>query len=603
MNTRAVSSVFTRAAGGIEHLVVLAGYLVVTLLMTYPVARVLTRAIPMDHQIEGWYPGDGDPWHYLWAFWYFEQAFRTLPPRLFWTDLVFYPIGFEIPFVTGVGAILAPAALIAPLVGLTLTYNLFWILSFVLAGYAMYRLVRYLVGDRLVAFFCGHVFMFSSYRMAHAREHLPLLVASFLIPLFVLGLFKATDRPTTRRWVFCALVWAASAGISWYCTITLFIYLVVFVLLRTRGRWPKNVTARHLGAVAVALLVLVVAAAPFALPLMISPARDSIVNRPLSESNVYAADLLAFFVPSPANPVFGELTGPMYRRFTGNPYEQTVYLGYILLALSLVGVLRASKEQTRLFVVVAVTCLVLALGPFLHVDGQYRFQSGGATLSVPLPYLLLQYVPFVNGMRVPSRFTELLVGALAVLAGYGLCAICARVRTLRGRAALVGVLLVGVAIESASAPFPVVSTKAPAIYSEIGAVHERFMVLELPLDWHIIKYHYYQAIHGKRMLVGHPVRSREKYTAYPMGLPLVPLLKEPRLLLDGPAPADAGRDAERLVAFFDIRDIVIHRRYLDPLVFERLDRFVADHFPFLHRREDDEVVAYALRRPATETTR
>ena len=126
--------------------------------MTYPVARFLTRAIPMDHQIKDWYPGDGDPWHYLWAFWYFKRAFATFPPQLFWSDLVFYPIGFEIPFVTGVGAILAPAALIAPLVGLTLTYNLLWVLSFVLAGYAMYRLARYLAGDRFVAFFCGHVF-------------------------------------------------------------------------------------------------------------------------------------------------------------------------------------------------------------------------------------------------------------------------------------------------------------------------------------------------------------------------------------------------------------------------------------------------------------
>ena len=565
--------------------------------MTYPVALFLTTSIPMDHQIKDWYPGDGDPWHYLWAFWYVKRAFASFPPQLFWSDLVFYPIGFEMPFVTGVGAILAPAALLVPLVGLTLTYNLLWILSFVLAGSGMYLLARYLFRDGLVAFFCGHVFMFSSYRMAHGREHLPLLAASFLIPLFALCLFKATEQPTTKRWVFCALVWAASTGISWYCTISLFIYLVVFVLLRTRGRWPKNLTVRHLRSVIVALLVLVVAAAPFVLPLMISPARDSIVNRSLTESTMYAADLLAFFVPSPANPVFGNLTGPMYRHFTGNPYEQTVYLGYILLVLAVLGVLRSSKEKTRLFVVAAVTFFVLALGPFLHVYGQDGFQLGGEELSVPLPYLLLRYIPFVNGVRVPSRFTELLVFSLAVLAGYGLSAICAHLKTLRWRAALVGVLLVGVAIESASTPFPVVSTKAPLVYSEIGAVHEPFMVLELPLDWRIIKYHYYQAIHGKRMLVGHPVRSREKYTAYPVGLPLIPFLKDPKLVLDRPAPVDAGRDAERLAAFFDIRYIAIHRRYLDPPVFERLDRFVADHFPHVGRRDEGEVVAYALRRP------
>src|SRR5262245_15420499 len=130
--------------------------------MTYPVALHPAGAIPMDHRIEGWYPGDGDPWHYLWAFWYFRRALLTFPPNPFWTDLVFYPVGFDMPFVTGVGAILLPAALLAPLLGLTLTYNVLWIASFVLAGYATYRLVDHLLRDQLIAFLSGHLFMFSS---------------------------------------------------------------------------------------------------------------------------------------------------------------------------------------------------------------------------------------------------------------------------------------------------------------------------------------------------------------------------------------------------------------------------------------------------------
>lgn len=597
VKTCRLSPMSARMANYVEHVVVLSGYLVATLLMTYPVVLSLTRSIPMDHQIKDWYPGDGDPWHFLWAFWYFKRALATFPPHLFWTDLVFYPLGFEIPFITGIGAILLPAALLVPLVGLTVTYNLLWILSFVLAGYAMYLLGRYLFEDRMVAFLCGYLFTFSSYRMLHALEHLPLLMASFLIPLFALSLFKAVEEPTTKHWVFCALVWAASAGISWYGTISLFLYLVIFVVALARQRRPTIQAWRHLRPVAVALVVLVVTASPFVLPLMISSARDSIVDRPLTESNLYAADLLAFFVPSARNPLFGRFVGPMYQRFTGNPYEQTVYLGYILLGLSLVGVLRSPWGKTRLFAVTAVTFFVLALGPFLHVYGQDRFSLDDSVLSVPLPYLLLHYIPFLKGMRVPSRFTELLVFSLAVLAGYGLSALCARLSRPRWRGALVGMLLVGAAAELATVPFPVVSADASRVYSEIGSRRGPFMVLELPLDWRIIKYHYYQTIHGKRMLAGHPVRSREKYSTYPVGLPLVPVLKEPRLLLERSAPADARRDAERLVAFFDIRYVILHRRYLDPPVFERLDRFVADHFPHVARQVDGEVVAYTLRPP------
>lgn len=576
-------------------MVVVGTYVLTTLGMTYPVVLSLARAIPIDAQIEGWYPGDGDPWHYLWAFWYFRRAFETFPPNPFWTDLVFYPLGFEIPFVTGVGAILAPAAVLAPLLGLTLTYNVLWIGSFVLAGYAMYRLVDHLVGDRLAAWVSGHLFMFSSYRLLHGREHLPLLLASFLIPLFALCLFKAAARPSTAAYVRCALVWAVSAGVSWYCTITLSIYAALFVLVSTPGRWPGRRAWAHLRPAAVGVVVALAGALVFVLPLIVSPAaHDGILNRSLDEASAYSADLAAFFVPSSTHPVLGRLTAPLYRSFTGNVYEQTVYIGYVLLGLAGWGFVRAAGGPRRLLALTAVTAFVLALGPFLHVLGRL--------FTLPLPYLLLRYVPIVNGMRVPSRFAELLVFALAVLAGYGVAALSARAGRRTRRWALAGLLGLAAAAELASLPYPVASTAASPIYREIAAAPGPFTVLELPLDWHLIRPHYDQTIHGQRLLVGHPVRSRGKYTEYPAGVPLVGLLKDPTQLLAHGPPPDARRDAERLVAFFDVRYVVLHRRYLEPRVFEAMDRFVAGHFPHVNRLADDDVVAYAVHAPSAPAT-
>ena len=144
-----------RASGAIEHLGILAAYFLLAIALTYPVILDPRQSIPLDPQIEGWFPGDGDPWHYLWGIWYVAKAFSTFPPPLLWTDLVFFPIGFEIPFLPGVGLILGPGALLQSVVGLVLTYNLLWWLSFALAGYAMYLLARHLLGDRIVAFVCG----------------------------------------------------------------------------------------------------------------------------------------------------------------------------------------------------------------------------------------------------------------------------------------------------------------------------------------------------------------------------------------------------------------------------------------------------------------
>lgn len=580
----------------IEHLGVPAAYFVMALVLTYPVVLTARHAIPMDPQIEGWFPGDGDPWHYLWGIWYVAKAFSTFPPPLLWTDLVFFPMGFEIPFLPGVGLILGPGALLQAVFGLVLSYNLLWWLSFALAGYAMYLLVRHLLGDRVVAFAGGCLFAFSSYRLIHSVEHLPIVMASFLVPAFALALLRAGAQPTGRRHAACALVLAASAGISWYCTVTLLVYAGTAALLLVRRHGLRAPRALRVVPLLISGAVFVVAVSPFVLPLIVSPARDSIVNRPLAESSAYSADLLAFFVPSPRNPVFGGLTGGLYARFTGNPYEQTVYLGYVLLALALVGVRSAARTTTRLFRVSAVTAFVLALGPVLHVAGVSRLDVDGEVLTVPLPYLLLRYVPFVKGARVPSRFAELLLMSLIVLAAYGLARVCARLGT-RGRAAVAALVVAGALLETTLLPFPVVSARVPAVYAEIGRSAETGTLLELPLDVRIIKYHYNQTIHGQRMVGGNPVRPRQKYANYPDGMPLITLLKEPKRLLDAPDPEHARRDAERLAAFFDVRHIVIHGEYLEARVLERLDRFVADNFPHAWRKVDGPVVAYGLRRP------
>ena len=78
---------------------------------------------------------------------------------------------------------------------------------------------------------------------------------------------------------------------------------------------------------------------------------------------------------------------------TGNASEQTVYLGYTLLALSLFGALRSAGDEARFFKVVAAIYFVLALGPFLHVAGRYQFPVGGEVVGVPLPSFLLRLHP------------------------------------------------------------------------------------------------------------------------------------------------------------------------------------------------------------------
>jgi hypothetical protein len=467
----------------------------------------------------------------------------------------------------------------------------------------MYALGSYLFRQRVVAFLCGVLFMFSSYRMIHATEHLPILLSSFLVPLFTLCLFKAAQRLTIGRSTVCALILALSTGISWYCTISLFIFLAVFLVHARYQRQLGRLTFQRLRSLAIGCVVFVVISSPFTLPLLLHPARGEIVNRSLGESHEFTPDLLAFFIPSPRHALLGTFVAPLYEHFTGIIYEQTAYIGYIILVLAGVAVLKDSQGKRGLFLLSAATFFILALGPLLHVNGKSHFDVDGVTMSIPLPYLLLHYIPVLNGVRVPTRFNEMVIFSLVVLAGYGLSALRARLRGKIWQGMFYAVLCLGISLESAAIPLPTQQTAVPQVYFDIARAPEACSILEVPLDWRIIKYHYYQAIHGKRLLIGHPVRTREKYTTYLSGLPVIPIFRDPHVLLQDPIPLADPQDAARLVAFFNICYVVIHRDYLDPAVVERVDQFVHEHFRYTWRWADAAVIAYALSLPTSEETR
>ena len=111
---------------------------------------------------------------------------------------------------------------------------------------------------------------------------------------------------------------------------------------------------------------------------------------------------------------------PIYARFTGNIFEQTVYIGFVVLALSLIAVVKVHQAETRVWTLCAIIFFVLALGPFLHINGKDLFSLGDVRFYIPLPHLLFGFIPVFKGARVASRFDVMLILSLAVLVGFGL---------------------------------------------------------------------------------------------------------------------------------------------------------------------------------------
>jgi hypothetical protein len=117
-----------------SHLLALAGYLLLTIAMTWPATRYFTGGIP----------GDGfDGWQNYWNLWWVKQALLVLGSNPYFTHLLDAPTGVSLLFHTlniFNGLWTLPIQLNF---GLAAAYNSVVLLSFVLAGFGGYLLSLY----------------------------------------------------------------------------------------------------------------------------------------------------------------------------------------------------------------------------------------------------------------------------------------------------------------------------------------------------------------------------------------------------------------------------------------------------------------------------
>lgn len=583
------------------HLAVAGAYVVVALALTYPVVLHPRSTIPIAHQIPDWRPGDGDPWQALWALWMMTNALLDTGRVPLSTDLIFYPLGVDIWYAPATLPVVLPALPLVKMAGIVFAYNAMIVGSLALAGYAAFLLVRRLTGDSIGAFVGGLVFAFCPYQMAHALEHVFLLVTAPLLPLYILCLLRVLDEGRRASVVGAAVVLAVVTIANIYYAVFLALFTALLVGHRWRtagGRVGRRALVRRFGALIAAVVVLT---APFILFVAPRIARDTQPKPAFSDVNLWNADVLAFVTPSSDHPWWGAPFAPLYARFTGNYFEQTVYLGYVALALAIAAV--AWRRQARFWALVAVVFGVLALGPLLHVGGAWSFDVGGVPVTVPLPAMVFHFLPGVSALRVFSRFSVIVMLALAVLAGYAMAALRERLEAVRPRPRLVrtiGVAIgLAVLVDYLAVPLPLLSTRIPRPLEALGAetgLSRRGSLLDVPLDWRVGKYEYYQTAHGKPLLVGLVPRPAPTVLRQLDGVPFVSFFKDPRRQQRPPAEIWDRRSALRVVDLFDLDTIVIHENYLDAAAVARAKATVAEHFPVAQVLEDEGVTVMRLRR-------
>ena len=524
----------SRSNGLASHLAVLSVFVVLSVMLTYPLAKDLDTRIP------GAPRPPGDNFYYLYKVWWFGHALFDLHVSPFFNPNIFYPFGYDETLSETTLSNTVPALPLTLFFGEVVAYNLVMLISFVLSGFGTYLLVLRLTGSRAAGLLSGIVFAFCPYRMAHlGAGHLPLMGTQWL-PLLFLYLERMLVRRRSADAVMAALFYTLGALSAWYYAYIFAMAGVVYVLACGRP-WRQHLWQwRFARCALIFAIVCLLLVGPFALPVT-RVWKGGTRPQSLHYLDHWSASPLDFIYPNVMHPLWGTW---LLEQYPQNIYENMLFLGLVPLLLSIVA-LWGQRDRVRTAVGwLSATFAVMALGTTLHwknaavyiaVPGwlERMFTVGMGFLTnrlalypisswdlrvegavyLPLPTLLLVLnMPLFKAMRVWGRLGLITVFGVSVLAGCGLQRLYKRLcqrgtgaHSIRLRNVLVTMaVFMLVVLESLTVPFALGGSKTEAQPVDLWLAQQGgdFAVMVYPFDGKMGLPLYSSRFHGKKVSFG-----------------------------------------------------------------------------------------------------
>jgi len=532
-------------------------YILLAIAATWPLASHLTTHAPGTNV----WPGGGLVFETpinLWNLWWFRFALVDLHQSPFTCAYIFYPHGADLWLHT-----LSPLPALAGIalqtvLGLTATFNVLVLASFVCSGIAASAVARHLGLSPSAAFVAGAIYAFSPAVTSHLYAgHFELLWTCWM-PLALLQFLELTDRrddvggPHWRHAIGLALTIAAAAYTSAYYAV----YSVELLAVAAIVRWRRVLTPRVFLRLAAATILAAVLVTPLAMHLA-GAGSDISAADVRSDIRIHSLEPLSLVTPSFAHPVLGPAALPLERRLLGQlsvPQETTGALG--LTAIALIVLFASRRRQVAgsilspangwLAVSIAVVFVLLSFGSPLKWLGHATHLS--------LPTAWLGDVPIVRMARAPGRQVIVAMLGVAVLAAAGW-------QSIRGRRWRVATLS-SLAFEYCAVPFPLFAVERPAAYVRLAQAQDDFAVLDVPTGFRDgigvrgqpdSGDQLGQTVHRHPIVTGMVSRLPQAAWTNVASAPLISTLIDPAHA-ELPVPAEAQAYFERM----RIRAIVIH---------------------------------------------
>lgn len=554
-----------------RNLFVIGAYFFLALALTYPLF------LHFGTHVLGTEMWAFDEYSFVWSQWWLKRAVFDSNADPLFSRMVFYPLGLPLASFTMLWANAVVGLPIQLAFGGVPATNATVLATFVLGAFGMYLLTRYLFQisgfklelETFCAFAAGAVFAFSSSRMVYAAlGHYTVLTTQWF-PFYILFLVK-TLRASGWKHPLIAGLFAALALYSDAAHAPLLVlFTLIFLAFERRRLVGWNVLAR-LGIVGATTALFF---APLLFPLLNEFVFSGYKLPGWGHAEKLLVDLVGLLSPTSLHPLNRYWIQELDAVRQGNSRfvdVNTVFLGYATLAFAALGAW-VFRRRLALWIVSAITFVILSLGPLLHINGKSLFVFDGLQVTFPMPFLLLHYIPFLKENRVPNRYSILVMLSLAVLIAFALAWASQKIKAKSQKLVLLlpFTFLLLTLFEHLALPLPLSDARVPAVYAQLAREPGDFAILSLPLGWRNsfttqgaedTRTQYYQTVHNKYLLSGNTSRSPVFLFEYFDRISLLHSLSEIQLYrqVSLETLARDRAEASRLAAFFDIRYVVVN---------------------------------------------
>jgi len=487
------------------NLTVIFLYFLFTLIFTFPLILHFSTSTPMAD-------GQGDQFQSMWMFWWFKTALFNLKANPLFSNFIFYPHGssliYHMPIFLGLLSLPFQYLFGSP-ANLIIGFNLILMFTFILSGFGVYLLTKYLIKNPVTAFICGLMFAFSTYRLSNLN-HLNLLSTEW-IPFFILYLIKSMDERILKNSIWAGVFFIFTFLSDFTCTLFLVFFTMmylVFKLIKSRKQLLDTKLIKN-SCIAVFLVIMILS------PFLYSLNSTKVDWQPQAQGSImYSSNLMGFLLPVKETSLLGSSFLPSRNNYNGIAGGE-LFLGYTLLFLVLFTWIKLRQEGIKFWLFGSFAFLVLSMGQAIQIyDHTYQLNW--------LPYnLLYTYVPLFQMGRTPYRFSLMVSLCLIIFSGYGLARWFSTSKPsykdilnlktfLKGFLVRKGMPLVVVGLiglEFIMLPTTLIRVEIPECYRKLKETPGDFAILEAPASFtgnSMIAnvYMYYQTIHGKKVVNG-----------------------------------------------------------------------------------------------------